>query len=137
METTLVLIKPDGVERNLVGEIITRFERRDLFLASIKSLVATRAMIDAHYAHLLNSEHYPRILGWMTRGILVAATFTGDNAIAVAKQTIGATDPLKAAPGTIRADFANKIGSNLVHASADANDAQRELAIWFPIESQN
>jgi nucleoside-diphosphate kinase len=131
IQATLVLIKPDGVERRLVGTILERFERRGLDIAYLKMVDATRAQIANHYAHLLESPHYPRIETWMTRGPLVVVALTGPNAIEVARQTVGATDPLKAAPGTIRAEFGNWIGSNLVHASESVDDVTRERQIWI------
>jgi nucleoside-diphosphate kinase len=132
MEKTLVLIKPDAVARMLVGKITDRFEQRGLQISDIYAIKATKDLIDAHYPHLTEKEYYPRILSWMTSGFLVAIEFAGVNAIAIAKQTIGATDPVNAAPGSIRGDFAHWVGANLVHASANTQDAEHELALWFP-----
>jgi nucleoside-diphosphate kinase len=130
LEMSLVLVKPDGVERRLVGEILRRFEKRGLNVIHLDVLEATKDQVAAHYPHLVDSEHYPRIEIWMTRSPLVVAVLQGVNAVEVVRQTIGATDPLKAAPGTIRADYANWIGSNLVHGSASVEEAMREMKLW-------
>jgi nucleoside-diphosphate kinase len=134
-EETLILIKPDAVERHLIGAIIKRIEDRGLSITRMQLTQASTGQIERHYAHLAASEHYARIIRWMTRGPLVALLVTGENAIQAMRQTIGATDPLQAAPGSIRGDFASWIGANLVHASSDRVAVEVEREIWFPAES--
>jgi nucleoside-diphosphate kinase len=130
-DKTLILIKPDAVEEKLTGVILDRIEKRGFRILRMEMLSATAGQIHEHYEHLLASEHFPRILAWMTRSPLVALILERENAIAEARAMIGTTDPQKAAIGTIRGDFAKEIGANRIHASEDENAFWRESAIWF------
>ena len=131
MERTLVLVKPDGMQRSLAGEIIARLERRGLKLAGLRLMRASRALAEEHYAEHKGKPFYEGLLSYITAGPIVAAVFEGPNAVAAARQTMGATRPVEAAPGTIRADFGLEVGRNLVHGSDSPESAAREIGIWF------
>lgn len=131
-QRTLILIKPDAVQRGLIGEILTRFERKGLQVAAMRFQVAPKATVDKHYAEHAAKPFYPSLQKFITSGPLVALALEGDEAIAVARNLIGATDGRKAAPGTIRGDFGISKSANLVHGSDSPEAAERELAIWFP-----
>ncbi|HOA22367.1 MAG: nucleoside-diphosphate kinase [Aggregatilineales bacterium] len=131
MERTLVLIKPDGVQRGLIGEIISRFERRGLRLVAMKFMQISRELAERHYAEHEGKPFYPGLLDYITSGPVVAMVWEGPNAISVVRATMGATRPFEAAPGTIRADFALETGRNIVHGSANAEDAAREVDLFF------
>ena len=131
MERTLVLIKPDGVQRGLIGEIITRFERRGLRIAGMKLIQVSDALARRHYAAHDGKAFFPGLIQFITSGPVVAMALEGKDAIAIARSTMGATAPGKAAPGSIRADFGMDIGFNLVHGSDGPESAQQELALWF------
>lgn len=131
-ERTLVLVKPDAVRRGLVGEIISRFERKGL---SIEAMVLRRmdaGLADEHYAEHLAKPFYPPLKEHMTGGPLIAMIVSGDSAIEVVRGLTGATDARKAAAGTIRGDLSLSNRENLVHASDSPDSAKRELALWFP-----
>lgn len=134
MERTLVLIKPDGVQRGLIGEIITRFERRGLRLAGMKFMQMTRELAEEHYQEHTGKPFYPGLLSYITSGPVVAMAWEGPNAIIVVRDTMGDTRPFEAKPGTIRADFALVVDRNIVHGSANAKDAERELKLFFTAE---
>ncbi len=134
MERTLVLIKPDGVQRGLIGEIITRFERRGLRLAGMKFMQMTRELAEEHYQEHKGKPFYPGLLSYITSGPVVAMAWEGPNAIIVVRDTMGDTRPFEAKPGTIRADFALVVDRNIVHGSANAKDAERELGLFFAPE---
>ncbi len=131
MERTLVLVKPDAMQRSLAGEIIARLERRGLKLAGLKLMQASRELAEEHYAEHKGKPFYEGLLTYITACPIVAAVFEGPNAVAAARQTMGATRPVEAAPGTIRADFGLEVGRNLVHGSDSPESAGREIAIWF------
>ncbi|OUC76960.1 nucleoside-diphosphate kinase [Gordonia lacunae] len=132
-ERTLVLIKPDGVERGLVGDIISRIERKGLTLVALELKTADDAVARGHYAEHEGKPFYPSLLEFITSGPLVAAVLEGDRAVAAFRQIAGGTDPVeKAVPGTIRADFALNTQYNLVHGSDSPESAEREIALWFP-----
>jgi len=131
-QRTLILIKPDAVQRGLMGEILGRFERKGLTLVGAKLLVASQAQGKQHYAEHAEKPFFPSLLGFITSGPLLALALDGDEAVAVCRNLIGATDGRKAAPGTIRGDYGISRSSNLVHGSDSVESAQRELAIWFP-----
>jgi nucleoside-diphosphate kinase len=132
MQRTFVIIKPDAVQRGLTGEILARFERKGLRLAGLKLVRADAALAERHYAEHRGKPFFPALTAFITGGPLVAAALTGDEAVAVARTLIGATDGRAAAPGTIRGDFALSRSNNLVHGSDSAASAERELALWFP-----
>jgi nucleoside-diphosphate kinase len=131
---TLVLIKPDAVKRGLVGEILARYEHRGLAIVAMARRTPDEDTIRRHYAEHANrpDQLAERLVAFMAGVPLVALVLCGPDAIAIARATNGATDPVKAAPGTIRGDFGNYVSRNLVHASDGAEAAAREIALWFP-----
>jgi len=131
IERTLVLIKPDGVQRLLVGRIIARYEDRGLRLVGLKLVKVDRDLAERHYAVHRSKPFFTSLVDFITSGPLVALAFDGPNAIAVVRAINGATRPEEAAPGTIRGDFALETAQNIVHASDGAEAAEAELALWF------
>ncbi|GAA1795850.1 nucleoside-diphosphate kinase [Planosporangium flavigriseum] len=131
-ERTLVLVKPDAVRRGLVGEVISRFERKGLTIEEMRLRTMDGALADAHYAEHVDKPFYPPLKEFMTSGPLVAMILSGDQAIEVVRALTGATDGRKAAPGTIRGDFSLSNRENLVHASDSPESAKREIELWFP-----
>lgn len=132
MERTLILVKPDAFARNLTGEIIARFERKGLRLAALKQTVLTREIAEKHYAEHAERPFFGELVEFITSGPLVAMVLEGESAITAARQLIGATNPLEAATGSIRGDFATSIGQNMVHGSDAPESAGREIGIFFP-----
>jgi nucleoside-diphosphate kinase len=131
-ERSLVLIKPDAVRRGLLGEILSRFERKGLVVEALELRTMDAALADQHYAEHVEKAFYPPLKEFMTSGPLAALVLSGDEVIDVVRAMIGATDGRKAAAGTIRGDLALSNRENLVHASDSADSAKRELALWFP-----
>jgi nucleoside-diphosphate kinase len=131
LERTLLLVKPDGVQRQLVGRVITRFEERGLKLVGLKLVQVDRALAEQHYAVHREKPFFRGLVDFITSGPLVAAALEGPNAIAIVRAMNGATRPHEAAPGSIRGDFAVETAQNLVHASDSAETAEAELALWF------
>lgn len=130
-ETTLVLIKPGGVQRNLIGEIIRRIEARGLKVSQLKLLVPPRPLVEEHYAEHRGKPFFEDVVGYLTGGNVVAMAVTGTNAVKAIRMMMGATNPLEATPGTVRGDLALSIDDNLTHSSSDAEAAARELKLWF------
>ncbi len=130
-ERTLVLIKPDGVQRLLVGRILTRFEERGLKIVGMKLVAVDRALAEQHYDVHRERPFFPGLVEFITSSPLVAVALQGPNAIAVVRAMVGATRPHEAAPGTIRGDLALETAQNLVHASDGPETATTELALWF------
>ena len=130
-ERTLVLIKPDGVQRALVGRLIERYEQRGLRLVALKLVQVSRALAEEHYAVHREKPFFAGLVDFITSAPLVAMAVEGPNAIAVCRAINGATRPEQAAPGSIRGDFALETGQNLVHASDSPETAATELALWF------
>ena len=132
-QRTLLLIKPDGVERRLVGEIIGRIERKGLTVAALEMRVISDELARQHYAEHDGKPFFVSLLEFITSGPLVAAIVEGPRAVAAVRQLAGATDPVEsAAPGTIRGDFGLEVQFNLVHGSDSAESAKREIGLWFP-----
>ncbi len=131
MEKTLVIIKPDGVQRGLIGEIIARLERRGLRLAAMKMLAVSQPLAEQHYAVHKGKAFYEGLVQYIISAPVVVMAWEGHKAIEAVRQTVGATNPTAAAPGTIRADFAVEIGRNLIHASDGPETAAFELGLWF------
>lgn len=132
-ERTLVLVKPDGVSRGLVGEVIARIERKGLTLAALELRMVPRELAEQHYAEHEDKPFFGSLLEFITSAPVVAAVVEGKRAIAAFRQLAGGTDPVdKAAPGSIRGDFALETQSNLVHGSDSVDSAKREIALWFP-----
>jgi nucleoside-diphosphate kinase len=132
MERTLILVKPDAFARSLTGEIIARFERKGLRLAALKQMAMERALAESHYAEHEGKPFYEELVGFITSGPLVAMVLEGEQAVTAARQVIGATNPLEAAPGSIRGDYAIEVGQNMVHGSDSPESAAREVSLFFP-----
>lgn len=134
-EETLVLIKPDGVARNLVGEILARIERKGYVIADLKMLTPTRAMLERHYEEHQGKPFFEPLVEFMMSGPVVAAVFEGESVIESFRAMAGVSDPVKAAAGTIRGDLARdwgeKVQKNIVHGSDSSESAEREIGIWF------
>jgi nucleoside-diphosphate kinase len=132
-ERTLVLVKPDGVERKLVGEVISRIERKGLALVALEMRTLDRELATQHYAEHDGKPFFGDLVEFITSGPVVAAVVEGPRAIAAFRQLAGGTDPVeKATPGSIRGDFGLETQSNLVHGSDSAESAEREIKLWFP-----
>ncbi|AYF74113.1 nucleoside-diphosphate kinase [Nocardia yunnanensis] len=132
-EQTLVLIKPDGVARGLIGEIITRIERKGLKIAALKQVIVSEEIAVQHYAEHRERPFFGSLIEFITSGPVVAIVLDGERAIAAFRQIAGGTDPVeKAVPGSIRGDFALETQYNLVHGSDSPESAKREIALWFP-----
>jgi nucleoside-diphosphate kinase len=131
VEHSLVLVKPDGVQRGLVGEVIARLERRGLRLVGAKFLQVSKALAEEHYVIHKGKPFYDGLIEYITAGPVMAMVWEGPNAIAAIRQTMGATRPWEAAPGTVRHDFALEVGRNITHASDSAENGEAEAALWF------
>jgi nucleoside-diphosphate kinase len=129
---TLILIKPDAFARGLTGEILARFERKGLRIVALRHLTMPRDLAERHYAEHSQRPFFGELVDFITSGPLVALVLEGSSAVAAARQVIGATNPLEAAPGSIRGDFALQTGQNLVHGSDSSESAARETALFFP-----
>lgn len=131
VENTFIMVKPDGVSRGLVGEIVSRFERKDLKLEKIRKLDIDEELARRHYAEHVEKPFFPDLLEFITSGPVVAMEWSGESAVAVCRDLMGATDPKLAAPGTIRGDYGLAVTQNLVHGSDSPESAERELGIFF------
>jgi len=131
VERTLVIVKPDGVQRQLVGAIITRLEQRGLKIVAMKMMQVSQELARKHYAVHEGKSFFEPLIHYITSAPVVAMVVEGPNAIEVTRATLGATNPVKATPGTIRADYALQIGRNLVHGSDGPETAVAEIALWF------
>ena len=131
MEQTLVIVKPDGVQRGLVGEVISRFERRGFKLAGLRLIEIDRPLAERHYAVHKGKPFYEGLLSYITSGPVVVMAVEGPDAIATVRRIVGATKSNEAAPGTIRGDFALTVGRNIIHASDAPETAQFELGLYF------
>ncbi len=134
MEQTLVLVKPDGVQRGLIGEVISRLERRGLKLVAAKFLQVSNELAETHYAVHKGKPFYEGLVKYITSAPVMAMVWEGPNAVAAVRQTMGATRPTEAAPGTLRHDYALTVGRNLTHASDSPENGQAEVALWFKPE---
>jgi nucleoside-diphosphate kinase len=131
VEQTLILIKPDAMQRALAGDILSRFERRGLAVRAAKLVHVDRPLAERHYAEHAEKPFFGELVEFITSAPTLALVLEGEGAVAVARETIGATDPAKAAPGTIRGDLALSMPDNLVHGSDAPDTAKRELELWF------
>lgn len=131
MERSLVLVKPDGVQRALVGEVISRLERRGLKLVAAKFLQVSQELAEEHYAIHKGKAFFPGLLEYITSAPVMAMVWEGPNAIGAIRQTMGATRPWEAAPGTVRHDFALEVGRNITHASDSPENGEKEAMLWF------
>lgn len=134
MERTFLAIKPDGVQRKLIGEIIRRFETKGFTLVGLKFMSVSRELAEQHYGVHRERPFFGSLVDFITSGPVVAMVWEGDGVIAAARKVIGATNPLTAEPGTIRGDFGANIGRNLIHGSDAPETAQSEIALWFKEE---
>ena len=132
MDRTLILVKPDAFARGLTGEILARFERKGLKIAALKLVQTPRDTAETHYAEHRERPFFGELVEFITSAPLVAAVLEGQDVVKAARQLIGATNPLEAATGSIRGDFAIEVGQNLVHGSDSPESAEREIGIWFP-----
>ena len=131
MEKSLVLVKPDGVQRGLIGEVIVRLERRGLRLVAAKFLAVSVELAETHYAIHKGKGFYEDLIRYITSAPVMAMVWEGPNAILAIRQTMGSTRPTEAAPGSIRHDFALQVGRNLTHASDSPENGEKEVALWF------
>ena len=135
MERTLVLIKPDAMQRGLAFEILRRLEQRGLKIVALRLVQADQATAAEHYAEHVGKPFFAGLVAYITSSPIIAAVFEGTNAVAAARQTMGATRPTEAAPGTVRGDLGLEVGRNLVHGSDSPDSAEREIAIFFAGET--
>jgi len=131
VERTLIIIKPDAVQRGLIGEILARLERRGLRFAGLKLMHVSRELAEKHYAVHREKSFFPELVQFITSGPVVVGVVEGPDAIAITRRTVGATNPAEAAPGTIRGDFGLTIGQNLIHASDSPESAAYEIDLFF------
>jgi nucleoside-diphosphate kinase len=133
MERTLVLVKPDGVQRGLIGEIIARLEKRGLRLVAAKFIQVSQELAETHYAIHKGKPFYDGLIKYITSAPVMAMVWEGPNAVVAIRQTMGATRPTDAAPGSVRHDFALEVGRNLTHASDSVENGEKEVALWFDV----
>ena len=131
-QRTLILVKPDAFSRALTGEVIARFERKGLQVAALKLMTVDRGLAERHYAEHRDKPFFDDLVAFITGGPLVAMVLEGFEAVTAARQLIGATDPIQAAPGSIRGDFGLEVQTNLVHGSDSPESAEREVELFFP-----
>jgi nucleoside-diphosphate kinase len=131
-QRTLVLVKPDGVKKGLIGEIISRLEKKGLKIAAMRMLQMDKAMARKHYAVHDGKPFFAGLVDFITSGPIVAVVVEGDKSVEVVRKLMGETDPVKAAPGTIRGDYGLDIGENLIHGSDSEENARTEIALFFP-----
>ncbi|XP_062204482.1 nucleoside diphosphate kinase 2, chloroplastic-like [Phragmites australis] len=131
VEQSYIMIKPDGVQRGLVGEIISRFEKKGFLLKGLKLFQCPKDLAQEHYKDLKDRPFFPKLIDYITSGPVVCMAWEGDGVVASARKLIGATNPLQAEPGTIRGDLAVQTGRNVVHGSDSPDNGKREIALWF------
>ncbi len=131
MEKTLVLVKPDGVQRGLIGEVISRLERRGLKLQAAKFMQVSNELAETHYGIHKGKTFYEGLIQYITSSPVMAMVWTGPNAVAAVRQTMGATRPTESAPGSVRHDFGLEVGRNLTHASDSPENGETEVSLWF------
>ncbi len=134
MERSLVLVKPDGVQRGLIGEVVSRLERRGLRLISARFMEVGLELASTHYAIHVGKPFYDGLIRYITSAPVMAMVWEGPNAIAAIRQTMGSTRPTEAAPGSLRHDFALEVGRNLTHASDSVENGEKEISLWFKPE---
>ncbi|KAI8911044.1 nucleoside diphosphate kinase [Gorgonomyces haynaldii] len=130
-EQTYIMVKPDGVERGLVGAIITRFEQKGYQLVALKLIHPTKELLEEHYSDLKSKPFFPKLLAYMLSGPVVGMVWQGKEVVKTGRVLLGATNPLASAPGTIRGDFCVDVGKNLCHGSDSVEAAQKEIKLWF------
>jgi len=132
MEQTYIMIKPDGVQRGLVGTIISRFEQKGYKLAAMKMMCVEKSLAEAHYSDLSSKPFFGDLVDYMCSGPVVCMVWEGKEVVKTGRKVIGATNPLASEPGTIRGDFCIEVGRNIIHGSDAVESAQKEIALWFP-----
>jgi len=130
-ESTYVMVKPDGVQRGLVGEIISRFERKGYVLAGLKTVICDKQRAEEHYKELADKPFFPKLVDYICSGPVVCMIWEGTDVVKAGRKLIGATNPTDAEPGTIRGDFGVEVGRNLVHGSDSIENGEREINLWF------
>jgi len=131
MERTFLMVKPDGVQRNLIGEIVKRFEQRGFQLVGAKLMTVSQELAEKHYAEHKEKPFFQELVDFITSGPVFAMVWEGDNVIEVARTMLGKTNPKDAPPGTIRGDFGLTVGKNVIHGSDSKTSAEREIGLWF------
>ncbi|NCJ08473.1 nucleoside-diphosphate kinase [Synechococcales cyanobacterium C] len=134
MERTFIAVKPDGVQRGLVGEVIRRFEAKGFTLVGLKLLQVSKDLAEQHYGEHQEKPFFPGLVAFITSGPVVAMVWEGKGVVAAARKMIGATNPLNSEPGTLRGDYGIDIGRNIIHGSDAVETAQREIGLWFQSE---
>jgi nucleoside-diphosphate kinase len=134
MERTFIMVKPDGVQRNLIGEIVSRFEKKGFQLVGAKLMQVSRELAEQHYAEHKERPFFGELVDFITSGPVFAMVWEGENVIAAARQMMGKTNPQEAAPGTIRGDFGLTVGKNVIHGSDSPQSAEREINLFFKEE---
>lgn len=137
MEKTFVMVKPDGVKRGLIGEIITRFEHKGYTLNRLEMLIPSVEVAESHYTEHKDKPFFGELVAFLTSGPVVAMEWEGENIVAVSRLMIGKTNPLDAQPGTIRGDLASTMSQNVIHGSDSVESAERELSLWFATETSH
>lgn len=133
-ERTFIMIKPDGVQRGLVGKIMSRFEEKGFKLVGMKLITPTKEQFESHYADLKDKPFFPGLLSYMMMGPVCQMVWEGSNVVLTGRKMLGATKPFDSAPGTIRGDFCIDVGRNIIHGSDSVESAQHEIGIWFKNE---
>ena len=136
-ERTYVMIKPDGVQRGLIGEVVKRFENRGFKLMAMKMCSPSQEHIEKHYADLSTKKFFPGLVQYMLQGPVVAMVWQGTEAVKIGRLMVGETDPIQSLPGTLRGDFCIEKGRNIIHASDAVSSAEHEIALWFKPEEIN
>ncbi|XJO74454.1 hypothetical protein BDV3_005274 [Batrachochytrium dendrobatidis] len=131
-ERTYIMVKPDGVERGLVGEVIKRFESRGYQLVALELMHPTKALLEEHYGDLKTKSFFPKLVTYMLSGPVVGMVWAGKDVVKTGRKMLGETNPLASAPGTIRGDFCIDVGKNICHGSDSVESAEKEIAMWFP-----
>ncbi|MED1724216.1 nucleoside-diphosphate kinase [Brevibacillus parabrevis] len=134
MEKTFLMVKPDGVQRNLIGEIVSRFEKKGYQLVGAKLMTVSRELAEEHYAEHKERPFFGELVDFITSGPVFAMVWQGNNVISTARAMMGKTNPADAASGTIRGDFATSVGMNIIHGSDSPESAEREIGLWFSAE---
>jgi len=132
MERSYIMIKPDGVQRALVGEIVKRFEAKGFKLAALKLARPSKEHLEEHYKDLADRSFFPKLISYMQSGPVVCMVWVGKGVVKTGRKMLGETNPADSAPGTIRGDFAIEVGMNICHGSDSVESAEREIALWFP-----
>lgn len=132
MEKTYLMIKPDGVQRGLCGEIVSRFEKKGLKLVAMKLMVISKETAEKHYGEHKDKPFFPSLIAYITSGPVLAMVWEGENAVQICRNMMGKTKPLESAPGTIRGDYGMVTGLNIIHGSDSVESAEREIGIFFP-----